>query len=166
MFQAIRQLIRCEKALMPDTRNTFIKYVALSVHEVHMESASVFAKKHGLEQYLEKPDALNEMIIKLLVLQEAMQAEAERKMQTEGAGRKIISIRRTAGGKFTVRCSGDGTYRYAVETALKGSTALVPLFQWGRFVSLLRKMGVPEDRSSEYCSSVTLHDDTICIDQE
>ncbi len=131
-----------------------------------METASVFAKKHGLEQYLENPDALNEMILKLLVLQEAMQSEAERKARTEGAGQKIISIRRTAGGKFTVRCSGDGAYRYAVETAFKGSTALVPLFQRGRFVSLLRQMGVPEDRIAEYCSSVTLHDDTVCIDQE
>jgi hypothetical protein len=131
-----------------------------------MESVSVFAKKHGLEQYLDKPDELNEMILKLLVLQEAMQAEAERTMRAEGPGKKIISIRRTAGGKFTARCSGDGAYGYAVATALQGSTSLVPLFQRGRFVSLLRKMGVPEDRIAEYSSGVALHDDTVCIDQE
>ena len=131
-----------------------------------METASVLAKKHGLEQYLERPDELNKMILKLLVLQEALQADAERKLRTEGPGRKIISVRRAAGGKFTVRCSGEGAYHYAVATALQGSTALVPLFQRGRFTSLLRQMGVPEDRIAEYCSSVALHDDTVCIDQE
>ncbi len=131
-----------------------------------MESASVFAKKHGLEQYLEKPDELNEMILKLLVIQEAMQAESERTARAKEPGQQPISIRRAAGGKFTVQCRGEGAYRYAVSTALQGSTALVPLFQRRRFTSLLRKMGVPEDRIDEYCSSVTLHDDTVCIDQD
>ncbi len=131
-----------------------------------MESASVFAKKHGLERYLEKPDELNEMIVKLLVLQEAMQAESEQSMLAKEPGSQAISIRRTAGGKFTARCFGEGAYRYAVATALQDSTALVPLFQRARFVSLLRKMGVPEGRITVYCASVTLHDDTVCIDPE
>ncbi len=130
------------------------------------ETANVFAKKHGLEHYLEKPDELNEMIIKLLILQEAMQAESERKTRTKEPGRKDISIRRTAGGKFTARCYGEETYRYAVITALQASTTLVPFFQRGRFVSLLGKMGVPGDRIAEYSGSVTLHDDTVCIDPE
>ncbi len=131
-----------------------------------MESASVFAKKHGLERYLDRPDELNEQILKLLILQESMQAESERKARTKDPGRQAIAVRRTAGGKFTARCLGEGTYRYAVVTALQGSTALVPLFQQGRFVSLLRQMGVPEDRIAQYCATVTLHDDTVCIDQE
>ncbi len=131
-----------------------------------METASVFANKHGLVQYLEKPDELNELIIKLLVLQEAMQAESERKTLAKEPGSNSISIRRTAAGKFTARCFGDEAYRYAVTTGLQGSTTLVPFFQRGRFASLLRKMGVPEDRIAEYCSSVTLHDDTVCIDPE
>ena len=131
-----------------------------------MESAYYFAKKHGLEQYLEKPDELNEMILKLMVLQETMQAEQARKQGASGHDRKAISISRTAAGKFTARCSGDAAYRYAVTTALQGSTALVPLFQRGRFISLLRKMGVPEEKIAEYSSSMMLDDDTLCIDQE
>lgn len=131
-----------------------------------MESASYFAKKHGLEQYLEKPDELNDMILKLMVLQEAMQAEESRKKRTEGQERETIAVRRTAAGKFTARCTGDAAYRYAVVTALQGTTALVPLFQRGRFISLLRKMGIPEERIAEYCATVVLDDDTLCIDQE
>ncbi len=136
------------------------------LNEVGMESASYFAKKHGLEPYLEKPDELNEMILKLLILQETMQAEAGRKTGSQEPGREPILVRRSSGGKFTARCSGDAAYRYAVETALKGSTALVPLFQRGRFISLLRKMGIPEDRIAEYSATVALDDDTLCIDPE
>ncbi len=129
-------------------------------------TSTSFAKKHNLEQYLEKPDELNEMIVKLLVLQEAMQAEADRKARAKEPGKQAISIRRSAGGKFTAQCYGEETYRDAVTTALQGSTTLVPLFQRRRFADLLRKMGVPEDRIVEYCSTVTLHDDTVCIDPE
>ncbi len=129
-------------------------------------TSTSFAKKHNLEHYLENPDELNEMILKLLVLQEAMQAESERKSAAKAQGKQAISIRRTAGGKFTARCFGEETYRYAVETALQGSTALIPLFQYKRFVSLLEKMGVPGERITEYAASVTLHDDTVVIDPE
>jgi len=131
-----------------------------------MESASVFAQKHGLDQYLEDPGALNDMILKLLILQESMQADAARKARTQETDRQEISVRRSAGGKFVASCSGQRTYAYAVATALQGSTALVPLFQRGRFLSLLRRMGVPEDRIAEYCATIALHDDTVCIDQE
>ena len=131
-----------------------------------MESASSFAKKHGLEHYLDKPDDLNEMILKLMVLQETMQAEGARKNRPGEQGRETILVQRTAAGKFTARCSGDPAYRYAVTTALQGSTALAPLFQRGRFISLLRKMGVPEEKIAEYCSSMMLDDDTLCMDQE
>ncbi len=43
-----------------------------------METASYFAKKHGLEAYLEKPAELNELIFKLLVLEETLQMELAR----------------------------------------------------------------------------------------
>jgi hypothetical protein len=131
-----------------------------------METASSFAKKHGLERYLEKPAELNEMILKLMVLQEAMQGERSGKIQDNPAGSGIIAVRRAATGKFTARCSGDLTYRYAVETALKGSTATVALFQQGRFTALLRQMGVPEERIAEFCFGITIDDDTHCWDQE
>jgi hypothetical protein len=131
-----------------------------------MESASYFAKKHGLEKYLDKPDELNELILKLMVLQETLQAEGARKNRAGEQGREAILVRRTAAGKFTARCSGDAAYRYAVTTALQGSTALVPIFQRGRFISLLKKMGVPEERIAEYSSTMVVDDDTLCIDQE
>jgi len=131
-----------------------------------MESASFFAKKHGLEQYLDNPDALNEMLLKLMVLQEALQTEAARKNRAGEGGRETIAVRRGAAGKFTARCNGDPAYRYAVLTALQGSTALVPIFQRRRFISLLKQMGIPEEKINEYCSSVMLDDDTHCIDQE
>ena len=127
-----------------------------------METASSFACKHGLEQYLDKPAELNEMILKLMVLQEAMQGE--------GAGERIeagtITVSRKVIGKFTVRCSGVLAFRYAVETAVKGSTATVALFQRGRFVALLRTMGVPEERIEEFCETVSIDDDTHCFDPE
>jgi hypothetical protein len=131
-----------------------------------METASFFAKKNGLEQYLDKPVELNSLIFKLLVLQETVQAEEARKSKSDRPDAASISVRRTAQGKFTAACAGDATYRYAVETALRASTIIAPLFQRGRFVNALRSMGVPEERISEYCNSIVLSDDTLCIDPE
>ncbi|MDH4164539.1 MAG: hypothetical protein OEW15_17895 [Nitrospirota bacterium] len=131
-----------------------------------METASYFAKKHGLEHYLDKPRELNEMILKLLVLQETMQDEAMRARRRSASSGEIISVGRTVTGRFTAACDGDRTYQYAVETALRASTAPVPIFQWGRFEGLLEKMGVPGDRIAEYVGTVMLSDDTHCIDRD
>jgi hypothetical protein len=131
-----------------------------------METASYFARKHGLERFLDDPAELNEVILKMMVLQETMQGEQERRSKGERAGAGIIEVRRKAIGRFTARCSGDPAYRYAVETALKGSTATVALFQRGRFVTLLRQLGVPEDRIEEFCATVAIDDDTHCFDPE
>ncbi len=131
-----------------------------------METASLFAKRHGLEDYLEKPAELNELIFRLLVLQETMQAEQARKLGGVPSAAPLISARRTVHGKFTAACRGDKTYRYAVETALRSATTVSPLFQRGRFVKALRSMGVPEERIAEYAGSIVLSDDTLCIDPE
>jgi len=131
-----------------------------------MESASYFAQKHGLEQYLERPAELNELIFKLLVLQESMQNEQARKKRNVEAGLETISIRRTAAGKFIAACMGDGRYRYAVETALRSSTATIAVFQRSRFIKMLRDMGVPEERIAEYCETATIEDDTQALDRE
>ena len=131
-----------------------------------METAAYFARKHGLEGYLERPAELNEMILRLMVLQEAMQREQARKADHELSGRGAVTVRRKTIGSFTVRCMGDPAYGYAAETALKESTATVALFQRGRFVSLLRRMGVPAERIEELCASVVIDDDTHCFDPE
>ncbi len=131
-----------------------------------METASFFAKRHGLEAFLDKPAELNELIFKLLVLQESMQTEQARKRMKAAPDAPVISVRRTVHGKFTAACSGDRTYRYAVETALRSATTVSPLFQRGRFVNALRSMGVPEERISQYCDSIILSDDTLCVDPE
>ncbi len=131
-----------------------------------METASLFAKKHGLEGFLDKPAELNELIFKLLVLQESMQTEQARKRMKAAPDVPAISVRRTVHGKFTVACAGDRTYSYAVETALRSATTVSPLFQRGRFVKALRSMGVPEERIAEYCDSIMLSDDTLCADPE
>ena len=75
-------------------------------------------------------------------------------------------LRRTAYGKFVAACTGDEKYRYAVETAFKTATDVLAVFQHRRFVKALRSMGVPEDKITEFCQTVTLEDDTHCIDQE
>jgi len=133
-----------------------------------MESASYFAKKHGLEQYLDRPAELNELIFKLLILQESLQNERTRVKRNAGAGagEETISIRRTVAGKFTAASIGDSRYRYAVETALRGSTATIAVFQRARFIKMLSDMGVPGERIAEYCDTVTLDDDTQVIDRE
>jgi hypothetical protein len=128
-----------------------------------METAVELAKKFDLEYYLDKPSELNDAIFNLMLLQETLQMEQARKMKVNA---RTISIKRTALGKFVATCTGDVTYRYAVETALKAGTAIVPVFQRSRFVKMLRSMGVPEDRIAEYCDSVTVDDDTHCMDRE
>jgi hypothetical protein len=131
-----------------------------------METASFFAKKHGLEHYLDEPAELNDLIFRLLVLQEILQAEDSRRTRTVRPDAAVISVRRTAQGRFTAACAGDAAYRYAVETALRTSTIIAPLLQRGRFMNALRSMGVPEERISEYCDGIVLSDDTLCIDPE
>jgi hypothetical protein len=131
-----------------------------------METASVFARKHGLERFLDDPGLLNDMILRLLVLQELMQNEAARRRPHDGGEGDIIAVRRAAGGAFTALCAGDAAYRYAVVTALRAATATVPLFQRGRFRDLLREMGVPDGAIGGYCSTIQISDDTHCIDPE
>ena len=128
-----------------------------------METAVELAKKLDLEYYLDKPSELNDAIFNLMLLQETLQMEQSRKMRVNA---RTISIERTALGKFIAACTGDGTYQYAVETALKAGTAIIPVFQRSRFVKMLRSMGVPEDRIAEYCGSATIDDDTHCMDRE
>ncbi len=128
-----------------------------------METAAELAKRLGLEQYLDKPGDLNDAIFNLMLLQETLQMEQARRMKVNA---KTISIKRSAHGKFIIACAGDPAYRYAVETALKAGTAVIPVFQRSRFIKMLRSMGVPEDRIVQYSDSITVDDDTLCIDQE
>ncbi len=128
-----------------------------------METAAELAKRLGLEQYLDKPGELNKAIFNLMLLQETLQMEQARKMKVNA---KSILIKRSAHGKFIAACSGDPAYRYAVETALKAGTTVIPVFQRSRFINLLRGMGIPEDRIAQYCDSITIDDDTLCIDRE
>jgi hypothetical protein len=128
-----------------------------------MESSESLAKKHGLEHYLQKPAQLNDAIFNLLLLQETMQLEQSRVMKINAVN---ISVRRPVTGKFVATCSGQEKYRYAVETALKASTFTVAVFQRSLFINILRNMGVPEGSISDFSDSITLDDDTHCIDQE
>ncbi len=128
-----------------------------------METAVELAKRLDLEYYLDKPDELNDAIFNLMLLQETLQMEQARRMKINA---RTISIKRNAHGKFIIACAGDPTYRYAVETALKAGTAVIPVFQRGRFIKMLRSMGIPENRIAQYSDSITVDDDTLCIDQE
>ncbi len=131
-----------------------------------METAADLAKRYGLESYLDRPAELNDAILNLLLLQETMQLEQARKKKDDHSHAAAISVKRIAHGKFVAACSGEGTYRYAVETALKAGTTVIAVFHRGRFVRVLRSMGVPEDKIAEYCDSMTIDDDTHCIDQD
>jgi hypothetical protein len=131
-----------------------------------MHTAEGLAKKHGLEHYLDKPTELNEAIFNLMLLQETIQLEKARMARRDNTGAVAISTRRSASGSFVAVCSGDAKYRYAVETALRAGTAVVAVFLRGRFSGILRGMGVPEDRVMEFADSVTIADDTVCLDQE
>jgi hypothetical protein len=92
-----------------------------------------------------------------------MQLEQSRVMKINAVN---ISVRRPVTGKFVATCSGQEKYRYAVETALKASTFTVAVFQRSLFINILRNMGVPEGSISDFSDSITLDDDTHCIDQE
>jgi hypothetical protein len=128
-----------------------------------MESSQSQARKHGLDHYLNKPDELNDLIFKLMLLQETIQIEQAQKMQLNA---KTISTKRTVHGKFVAASKGDEKYQYAVETALRTSTAIVAVFQRRLFIQTLRSMGVPEEKISEFTNSLLIHDDTHCIDPE
>ena len=128
-----------------------------------METAAELAKKFGLERYLDKPVELNDAIFNLMLLQETSQLEQARKMKV---GAAVITAKRSAHGTFIVSCSGDKTYRYAVETALKAGTTVIAVFQRRRFIGVLRSTGVPEDKIAEFCDSVVIDDNTLCFDEE
>ncbi len=128
-----------------------------------METAADLAKKYGLEYYLNRPAELNDVIFHLLLLQETIQLEQAGRLKV---GAAAISLKRAVQGKFVVACSGDRTYRYAVETALKAGTTVIPMLQQKRFVQTLRSMGVPDDKIADYCDSIMISDDTHCLDQE
>lgn len=131
-----------------------------------METAAEMAKRFGLEQYLDRPAELNELILRLLLLQETMQFEAGARLRNSADAGGAISVRREAAGKFVVHCQGDPAYRYAVETALKGATSLIPCFHLKRFSGLLARMGVPPEQAARFCATAAVSDDTLCIDPE
>ncbi len=128
-----------------------------------METAADLAKKLGMEYYLDKPDELNDAILNLLLLQESLQLEQAKKIKPDEG---VISVRRHVHGKFIAACVGDGTYRYAVETALKASTFTVAVFQRRRFIGVLRSMGIPEGKIAAFSGSVIIDDNTHCSDRE
>lgn len=129
-----------------------------------MESAADLAKRHGLDKYLDKPAELNDAILNLMLLQETLQIERTQRLKVQGAHTGTIMSKRSVHGKFIAGCTGDKQYRYAVETALRASTAIVAVFQRGLFVSMLKRMGIPDDRITQYCDSVIISDDTHCSD--
>ncbi|OGW41515.1 MAG: hypothetical protein A2010_04975 [Nitrospirae bacterium GWD2_57_9] len=131
-----------------------------------MYTSSALAKRYGFERYLENPAELNDLIFNLMLLQETIQLEKARKKKREVPETESIQVKRTVYGKFIAGCSGDGKYRYAVETALRASTEVLSVFQRNKFVKVLTSMGVPEDKIREFCESVTIDDDTHCIDGE
>ncbi len=131
-----------------------------------MHTSAGLAKKYGLEQYLNQPAELNSLIFNLMLLQETIQLEQARKDRRDNPHAAFLSAKRIAHGKFVAGCRGDEKYRYAVESALKASTDILAVFNRNRFVKMLQSMGVPEDRVNEFCSTVTIDDDTHCINQE
>lgn len=131
-----------------------------------MDSAADLAKRHGLEKYLDKPAELNDAIFNLMLLQETMQIEQAQRLKIRGSDTGTITSKRSVHGKFIAGCTGDKQYRYAVETALRASTAIIAVFQRGLFISMLKRMGIPEDRIAQYCDSVIISDDTHCSDMD
>ena len=131
-----------------------------------MYTAAALAKKYGLEEYLDKPAELNRAIFNLLLLQETIQMEQARKQPRDPAQEEPITVRRLATGKYRVAVVGDVKYRYAVETALKASTDVLAVFQRARFVSMLRTIGIPDDIIDGFCNTVSIDDDTHCVDPE
>lgn len=131
-----------------------------------MHTAAGLAKKFGLEGYLGKPAELNAAIFNLMLLQETIQLEHERKSRRDSPQSGSAAVKRIAYGKFIASCRGDERYRYAVETALKASTDILAVFQRDKFLKVLNSMGVPEDQAAAFCDTVVIDDDTHCIDQE
>ena len=131
-----------------------------------MESAAELARKNGLEKYLDKPAELNDAIFNLMLLQETIQLEQGQRLKFRDGGTETITCKRSVHGKFIAGCTGDKQYRYAVETALRASTAIVAVFQRGLFVSMLKRIGVPEERIGQYCGSIIISDDTHCSDMD
>lgn len=131
-----------------------------------IKSSSVLAKQYGMEQYLDDPAELNEAIFKMMLLQDTIQIENAGKKEQSQPQSSVISVKRVGNGKLVAGCYGDEKYRYAVETSLKASTSTIAVFHRIRFINVLRSMGVPEERIDEFCESMTIDDDTYCIDQE
>jgi len=131
-----------------------------------MHTSAALAKKLGLEHYLDKPAELNRVIFNLMLLQETIQLEQVREKSRDCADSETISIRRIATGKFTARAVGDARFRYAVETALKASTDILAVFQRARFVNMLRNLGMPNDIIDPLCDTVSIDDDTHCVDPD
>ena len=128
-----------------------------------MESSADLARKYGLERYLEDPVRLNETIFQLLLLQETIQMERSGRLKVNAS---TLSVRRSALGKFTARCRGDRAYAYAVETALKAATNILPVFHLDRFIQVLKHMGIPEHKIADYCGTIVISDDTHCLDED
>ncbi len=131
-----------------------------------MHTPEGLAKKYNLERYLENPGELNEAIFNLMLLQETVQLEQARKRKRDQPDDAVISAKRSVLGNFTAACTGEGKYRYAVETALKAGTMVLAVFQRSRFIQVLRSMGVSEDKIAAFCSTVTIDDNTRCVDPE
>lgn len=131
-----------------------------------METAADLAKRHGLEKYLDRPDELNDAIFNLMLLQETMQLEQAQRLKVRDAGTGTITSKRSVHGKFIAGCTGEKQYRYAVETALRASTAIIAVFQRRLFISMLNRMAVPEDRIAQYCDTIIISDDTHCSDMD
>jgi hypothetical protein len=131
-----------------------------------MYTSVALAKKYGLEHYLDKPDDLNRAIFNLLLLQETLQMEQARKQRRDCPDEEMISIRRVATGKFSARAVGDIRYRYAVETALRASTDILAVFHRARFMNMLRNVGIPDDIIDGLCNTISIDDDTHCIDPD
>ena len=145
----------------------------LTVYIIHrlsevliMFTSAAIAKKYGFERYLKKPDELNQVIFNLMLLQEAIQMERARKKKHDPADNQTVAIKKIATGKFIAAAVGDVKYRYAVETGLKASTEILAVFNRSRFIKFLRNVGLAENVISGYCDSVTIEDDTHCIDTE
>jgi hypothetical protein len=131
-----------------------------------METAADLAKQHGMEKYLDKPAELNDAIFNLMLLQETVKIEQAQRLKIRNTDIETITSKRSVYGKFIAGCAGDKQYRYALETALRASTAIVAVFQRGLFISMLKRMGIPEDRIGQYCGSIIISDDTHCSDMD
>jgi hypothetical protein len=97
-----------------------------------------------------KPAELNDAIFQLMLLQETIQLEQARKMKV---GAAALAVKRSARVTFFVACSGDKTYRYAVETALKAGTTVIAVFQRRRFIGVLWSTGYRKIKSWNFATA-------------